>query len=51
MVAEASNQTSDYVYREMPYARGLQFRTVWYGEHEIPCSRPLAQASPLARVI
>lgn len=30
MVAETSNHDADFIMRRMPYARGLQFRTLWW---------------------
>lgn len=30
MVAEVSGHNAEFIMKKMPYARGLQFRTVWW---------------------
>jgi hypothetical protein len=30
MVGEVSGHNAQFIMREMPYARSLQFRTIWY---------------------
>lgn len=45
MVCEMTGETSTYVMDSMPYARGLQFVTLWHQKHRIPVQRPVAQVS------
>lgn len=45
MVSEMSRETVTFVMESMPYARGLQFVTLWCQKHKVPVGRPSAQVS------
>jgi hypothetical protein len=30
MVAQMTNHDADYIWRRVPFARGLQYQTAWY---------------------
>lgn len=45
MVCEITGETSTFVMEQMPYARGLQFVTIWHQKHGIACERPAARVS------
>lgn len=40
MVAEVSNHDATYIMRKMPYAVGLQFRSVYWRIHGIKIKKP-----------
>lgn len=35
MVASVTNHDWDYIMRKLPYAKGLQARTIWYEKNSI----------------
>lgn len=45
MVAEMSKHNADYIMREMPYARGLQFRSLYWKSKGIELDSGLEKAS------
>lgn len=48
MVAEMTNHDADYIWSQMPIARGEQFRTLWFAKHGIECV-PAYAPSPLRK--
>lgn len=51
MVAEMSKHNSDYIMREMPYARGLQFRTLYWQAKGLEIDFDLSTGASLDRII
>lgn len=45
MVAEMSKHDADYIMRQMPYARGLQFRTLYWTKQGIELDSGEGKAS------
>jgi hypothetical protein len=45
MVAATSNHDAEYIMRHMPYARGLQFRTLFWESKGIELDSGLESAS------
>lgn len=45
MVAETSKHDADFIMRQMPYARGLQFRTLFWESKGIELDSGLEKAS------
>lgn len=51
MVAEVSGHDAEYIMKRMPYARGLQFRTLWWEKHKIECEQIGTGQSSLKTII
>jgi hypothetical protein len=51
MVAEVSKHDAEFIMKQMPYARGLQFRTIWWQLKKIECEHIGSEQSSLKTII
>jgi hypothetical protein len=51
MVAEMSKHNAEYIMDEMPYARGLQFRTKYWESKGIECEQIGSEQPSVNRVM